>query len=272
MLGIPAQCLSRVSPLAVVGWLLSSMLVFSAGSASADIILANSVTDWQAAVNDGIGVGGSIIVAGSADDAAQQGHADTEGSGIWNYKRVDNPAGGTFSSSPGFLTDWDQGAWVGPHPRISNIGMAPTSSFTGGTYAAREWFGSGLAGENLRIFGEFTTSQNTFPHSATNNGVQLLVLLDQQVLLNEQMAPGGTVTFDFIVNTIQTTPRVRFLVGPGGPIPGANGVNDFYNDSTQFRGQIHQVTTAVPEPWTAALFLLGLTGIYSRRSLTWFAR
>ena len=241
-------------------WLLSSSFLFSPGTVLADIILAHSVNDWLSAVNDGIGVGGSSVVAGSNEDAAQQGHSDTEGSGIWNYKNVDNPAGGTFSSDPGFFTNWNQGAWrTGNAARMSNVGMAPTSTLTGGTLAAREWFGSGLAGETLRVFGEFTTKFNSIPHSATNNGVRLMVLLNQQVLLNEQMAPGGTVSFNFNVTSIHDAPRIRFLVGPDGPILGANGVNDFFNDGTQFRGQIHQVT--VPAPGAAALFLLGLTGL-----------
>lgn len=253
------------SPASISHWLFSITLALTAGSASADIILADSVNDWLAATNDGIGVGGTNVLAGSADDAAQQGHADTEGSGIWNYKGVDNPAGGTFSATPGFFTDWNQGTWVqGNTVRMGIVSMSPTSTFGGSTVAVREWFGSGLNGETLRVSGEFSTTFNMHPPSATNNGVHLLVLVDNQVYFDQLMAPGGTESFDFNVTATHDTPRIRFIVGPDGPIPGATGVNDFFNDSTQFRGQIHKLT-AVPEPWMAGLFLVGLAGVFGRR-------
>ena len=270
MFGQPkkSRCASNYSRLTLAGWLAASFLAFYAHSASADIILANSVADWQAAINDGIGVGGSSVLAGSAEDAAQQGHADTEGNGIWNYKAVDNPAGGTFGTSPGFFSVWNQGGWghSNDNIRMRSTTMTPNGTFFNGTLATREWIGDGLAGETLRVFGEFSTEHNTAAHSNLNNGVQLLVLIDHFVLLDQQMAPGGTVSFDFNLVTVQNAPRLRFLVGPAGPVVGVHGAQDFFNDSTQFNAQIHLV--GVPEPWVASLFLIGLAGVYGCRRNT----
>ncbi|NKB36421.1 MAG: PEP-CTERM sorting domain-containing protein [Gammaproteobacteria bacterium] len=250
--------------------LMAIVLMASGNSAFANIILAHSVNDWNAATNDGIGVGGAAVTAGSSLDAAQHGHTDTAGAGIWNYKNTDSPGGDTFSATPGFLTGWngagyDNGGTLGT--RVGETSMKPNGTQFGGTFSVREWVLTGLVGETLNISGNFTTSATTNPVSVNNNGVEVYVMNGLFVLGTAQLLPNlDTFAFDINLNVISSTTIIRFAVGPQGAGPATNQINDFFNDSVNFSGQIEQVTPAnVPEPGSLPLLLGGLGVLLLRR-------
>lgn len=243
-------------------------------SANADVLLADSLADWNTATSDGIDEYGNAVSVGSSQDAAQQGHAATS-NGIWNYKGTNGPATGTFSSAPGFLTTWTNnaanpgsaGCYAAPgYCRMSGTTMQPASTFVGTTYAVREWVGSGLAGETLRIAGSFDTLANIAPISTFNNGVHALIILNNSIVLfDELIFPGGIENFDFLTTILPPNPMIRFAVGPQGPGPAVIGSQDFFNDRTVFSAQIEQVTTAVSAP---SAFLILLSGLLAIRRLS----
>ena len=254
-----------ISTVAMIMTLAWGMLITS--SSLADVILADSIADWDAAVNNGIDNFGNPVAAGSLLDAAEQGHAATS-NGFWNYKGTNGPAGGTFSSSPGFL-DWDDadGNYSTGQPTISRTRMTTNSTQSGNEHSVREWFGSGLDGEFLNISGSFTTSPTTVPGGPLNNGVHVYVILNSFVLGETRLFPNAD-TYNFNFENVQVfgpAPRIRFAVGPDGPIPSGSTISDFFNDGAHLDARISLVTADVPEPMSALLLLSGLAILGRRR-------
>ena len=246
----------------IASWVFASILTVVSQTGMANVILADSVADWVAAVNDGIDVNGNAVAAGSADDAAQQGHAASS-NGFWNYKGTNGPSNGTFSGSPGFFTNWSNGAYVGSHTRMGASVMTPSSTQSGDTYGVREWFGEGLDGSQLLISGSFATTVNGSVPGLLNNGVEVLVLLGHFVLGSALLEPNGdTYNFDFLVNVVGPNPRLRFAVGPGGPIPTNSSITDFFIFSVQMSVTIEEVTVSEP---LSIMMLLSVLGVFSAR-------
>lgn len=222
-------------------------------------VLARSADDWDNAAVDGIGTGGGAVTPGSVDDAPQQGHADTEGSGSWRYHMTQGLVGGSFSGAP-VEPIWNgtglngAGFYDANARKLTRNVTAPNSTASGRRMVNREWTGSDLMGQTLRIFGSFSTLTNTAPHNATNNGVRVGVAVDGLVMFEEQMAPGTESFFDFEITVTSDDPFVRFGVGPQGPIAGAGISNDFFNDAVVFSGEIH----VVPLPAPILLLLSGM--------------
>lgn len=244
--------------------LTAGMLLSS--SALADVILADSVADWDAAVNNGIDKNGNLVTAGSLLDAAEQGHAATS-NGIWNYKGTNGPAVGTFSGSPGFL-DWNDatGLYNTGTPTIGRTNMSTNSTWSGNEHSVREWIGSGLGGELLNISGSFTSKATDIPAGPLNNGTHVYVLIDSFLLGEALLAPNlDSYSFNFEnIAVFGPTTRIRFAVGPDGPFA-AHPAQDFFNDGVNFTGQISMVTADVPEPLSSVLLLTGLAFLGRRR-------
>ncbi|MEL6497274.1 MAG: hypothetical protein AAF937_06090 [Planctomycetota bacterium] len=74
--------------------------------------MADSLADFTAATNDGIGLGGSPVTPGSTDDAAQHGHPDTNGTGTWEYGYGNSGDGSAFGGGFPLLPIWNGGAWI----------------------------------------------------------------------------------------------------------------------------------------------------------------
>ncbi len=142
--------------------------------------------------------------------------------------------------------------------------MSTNSTQSGNEHSVREWFGDGLNGELLNISGSFTTAPSNVPIGPLNNGVHVYVILNSFVLGQALLAPDEeTYNFNFTnIGIIGDLTRIRFSVGPDGPIPTNSTVNDFFNDGVNFNGRIELVT--VPEPAAAWVLLLGLLALRSR--------
>lgn len=240
-----------------------------ADTALAATLLAHSVNDWDAARQDGIGVAGVPVVPGSAADAPQAGHADTSGLGSWRYISVHSPTGGSFGGAPIVLTDWRDG--IGNPPGyyhgfrvMSRDVQHPTPEISGDQYAVREWTASGLQGQQLRLFGEFSTLFNNIPHGPGNNGIQAVVVVDSVVHYDQSLLPGNSIAFDFLVTALHPQTTVRFVVGTNARAFGATINESFFNDSTQVLAQI----AVVPLPASAMLLVAALPVLVRRRRRT----
>ncbi len=238
--------------------LLTVALGAFAGSAHGGPI-AHSVDDFVLATADGIGVDGVAVDPGSASDAAQQGHGDSSGSGVWTYGLGRSGDGQSFSGGFPLLNNWDNGTWttLTNTPAIVRAsGQAPAGSgISADPMTYRRWTSNGSnAGELLTAQVRITLT------NALSDGVTMVfntrdagfreVLIAPDALNQEQVF-----SIDF-VDTEDTW--VLLGINPGG-VNGPSG-SDFFNDFVQVE------LTITPAPGAVALLgLAGASGMRRRR-------
>lgn len=231
-------------------------LALAAGFSHAGVI-AHSVNDFNFAMNDGIGVGGAMVEAGSALDAAQQGHTDSTNNGSWRYGFGRSGDGQAFSGGFPLLDLWQGSGWGRMGSINTNVGasfQAPMGgSITADPMSYRRWTSNGsFTGQMLTMQIRVTLSNEL------SDGVTLVVsssgtVDDYEVLLPpESFGVEQVFTLDFIDGE-GTWALAGIRPNGTGPV----GVGDFFNDAVQIE------MTIVPGP--GGLGVLGCAGVVGIR-------
>jgi hypothetical protein len=227
-------------------------------------IIADSEADWTTYRNDGIDENGSSVTPGSKDDAVQQGHADSSGTGSWEYGYYDVSDSNSFSQLP-FWENGDtapghlgQGFWglnevggVQSHQLRINDATRQHPSFTNSfpdDDAVRRWT-SGVAG-TVTVSGEV---QRPSGEGSGRDGIIAMFFLDGTELTDERIEIVSA--YDHDVRTYE----FDVSVGIGSTL-------DFVvDDRNNTSGDLTVFTaTIIPEPASLALVLLG-TLVFLRR-------
>lgn len=234
-------------------------VLFASGQVGA-VPVADSIADFNAARNDGIGVGGVMVVAGSATDAAQQLHIDGSGSGDWRYGFGNSGDGQSFSGGFPLLDTWNGSAWVGTNgPAIvSATTQAPNgSTINSDSLTYRRWTSNGaFAGETL------TARLAVTLNSPASDGVTIILNVGNTleditaVLTPDTFGQEQVFEVDF---TDMAGNWVLAAVDPQGIGP-ANASN-FFNDGVSIQ------LTIVPAPASAGVLVLGGCVAIRRRRL-----
>ena len=238
----------------------AAVLIGSASGLAWGGVIAHSFHDFNLAMNDGIGMGGAVVTAGSTLDIAQQGHADGTGSGDWKYGFGRSGDGQAFSGGFPLLDLWTGGGWGRQGLNNTNVsagGQAPMAgSITADPMSYRRWTSNGtFTGEVLTLVIKVTNT------SELSDGVTLVVsssgtIGDYEVLITpDDLGIEQTFTLDFVDGAgIWALAGIR----PNGV--GTPGVGDFFNDFVAIE------MTIVPTPGSAVLVALGgLIGLRRRR-------
>ena len=225
----------------------TTLILVSAANLQGAIIIADAQDDWDTYSNDGIDEDGSSVTAGSSDDAPQQGHADTDGSGSWEYGTYDS--GNSFSP----YSTWDTGdLWwdnaSANYPRIGQLSVHPGKNDVD---TARRWV-SGVSG-TVTVSGYV---QRPWGEGANRTGIIALFFLDGAELTDERIEidsayDHNVYEYSFDVSVADGT-TLDFVVDAHS--------GDTSGDSTHFAS-----TITIPEPTTLALLGLGVVSLLGRR-------
>ncbi|MEM9065321.1 MAG: hypothetical protein AAGB51_07505 [Planctomycetota bacterium] len=220
-------------------------------------VIADSAEDWNTAINDGIGVGGASVVAGSPEDAAQQEHADSTGSGTWSYRFGNSGDGQAFSGGFPTITDWVNGAWRFGSGTIGATFQSPGgSSINADPMIYRRWTSNG-ANTGQTLTAEVTVEST----SAASDGITLVfnVLGAGNASITRLITPAEvnqplTFTLDF-----EDFAGQAVLAGIRPEGTGPNNGSNFFNDAARVQLRI------LPSPGAAALLAGGLLVTGRRR-------
>lgn len=228
-------------------------------------IIADSEADWTTYRTDGLDENGSPVTAGSKDDAVQQGHGDTSGTGSWEYGYYDVSDSNSFNqlpfwengdSAPGHL---DQGFWgltegggVESHQiRIHDATRQHPSFSTAfpDDDAVRRWT-SGVTG-TVTVSGEV---QRPFGEGSERDGIIAMFFLD-----------GTEITAETIEIETHTDHDVRTYEFDVAVSIGST-LDFVVDDRDNSSGDLTVFTaTIVPEPASVALLALAATALLHRR-------
>lgn len=119
--------------------------------------------------------------------------------------------------------------------------------------------------EDRYVIAAFTVEEDGFydvvngfidPLTTAGNGSNLLIHVNGDAPLVDLLFDDDAISFDLILGELQAGDTIYFAVGPNG---------NAGNDSFEWNFDIRRLNSAVPEPTTASLALLGVLGFLRRR-------
>ncbi|MEM9065324.1 MAG: hypothetical protein AAGB51_07520 [Planctomycetota bacterium] len=219
-------------------------------------VIADSLDDWVAAINDGIGIGGTSVAAGSATDVAQHGHADSSGSGSWDYGWGTSGDGSRFAGGFNNFANWSNGSWTHIEGAIGSTGMSPVGgSPLSDPMVWRRWQSNGAnTGQTLTVRVAATL------RNAASDGVTLSIfgsgLVGGDLFLIPPSETGVEQVFEF---DLIDSANANLVIGLRPEGVGPNDINNFFFDSTNVR------VTILPSPGSAVLLAAGGIAMVNRR-------